>query len=592
MVRKSLFVLVAVLLAAIPLTAQTSWMKNYGGEGSETGWVVEQTTDGGYFVLGTTSSFGAGEADIWLLKTDSSGDTLWTKTYGGSLTEWASSGQLTSDGGYIIAGYTESFGAGKYDIWLLKTDSSGDTVWTQTYGDTGYEEANSVQRTTDGGYIITGYNNGVFNEEYGYVRPGDIWLIKTDDGGNLLWEKTYGTPEDEYEEGMCVRQTSDGGYIIVGETQSFAPGMKALWLLKTDAEGDTAWSRVYGGEIWDRGECVQETEDGGYILLGSTSSFATGIQDFWLLKTDAQGDTLWTHTYGGDSMDIGHSVQQTSDRGYILTGRAYPSDTAQFWDVWLLKTDAYGDTLWTRFYGTDLKDGGCCVQQTSDGGYVVVGFTDFPKACNRGNLWLLKTDEGGDTLWTRTYGEIYAPDYGSFVQQTSDGGYIVTGWTDSYDIGGKDLWVIKTNDQGDSLWTRIFGGTGFESGICVQETSDRGYILTGSTDSYGAGGSDLWLIKTDSLGFVETVQEEPIADAPADWQVLSPIGKRIVLRYEDRPQGFSASVFDVSGRTVDEIHSTADSGTISWGDTAPTGVYFIKEVSNHQTRTQKVIIIN
>jgi len=483
MVRKSLVVLVAVLVAAIPTAAQTGWMKNYGGEGSETGWVVEQTTDGGYFVLGTTSSFGAGEADIWLLKTDSSGDTLWTKTYGGSLTEWASSGQLTSDGGCIIAGYTESFGAGKYDIWLLKTDSSGDTVWTQTYGDTGYEEANSVQRTTDGGYIITGYNNGVFNEEYGYVRPGDIWLIKTDDGGNLLWEKTYGTPEDEYEEGMCVRQTSDGGYIVGCYGLDDPATLSKARLMKTDASGDTVWIYRTSANRWF--DCVEETLDGEYIIAGNFN-----IADLGLAKISETGSLLWEKTYGDPAPvnDWANGLAETSDGGYIVTG----------------------------LYAA-LFPGGS------------------PK---NGDLWLLKTDENGDTLWTRTYGK---------------------------------------NPQ-------------FDFGNCVRTTSDGGYIVTGITKSYTNGDYDLWLIKTDEYGMI-SVAEEPGADAPADWQVLSPIGHSIVLRYEDRPQGFSASVFDASGRKVDEIHASQASGTIIWGDTQTPGVYFIRSSSDNTMTTRKVILV-
>jgi len=213
---------------------------------------------------------------VGLLKTDSDGNTLWTRTYGGSSDEKGYSAQLTSDGGYIIAGYTGSFGAGRSDVYLLKTDSSGDTLWTRTCGGS----------DSDCGY--------------------------------------------------SVQQTSDGGYIIAGETESFGAGDDDVYLVKTDSDGDTLWTRSYGGSGYDRGRSVQQTSDGGYIIAGYTNSFGAGNTDVWLLRTDSSGDTLWTRTYGEMPYDYGHSVELTSDGGYIIAG-----DTRSFgagdYDVWLIK---------------------------------------------------------------------------------------------------------------------------------------------------------------------------------------------------------------------------------------------------------------
>ena len=198
------------------------WTETFGGSDNEVGYSVQQTTDGGYIIAGSTESFGAGNADVWLVKTDASGDTLWTKTFGGSELDIGYSVQQTLEGGYIIAGVSFSFGA---DVWLIKTDASGDTLWTKTFGGSDRDRSYSVQQTTDGGCIITGYTRsfGAGNE--------DVWLVKTDASGDTLWTKTIGGIDTD--RGYSVQQTTDGGYIIVGHTSSFGAGASDVWLIKT-----------------------------------------------------------------------------------------------------------------------------------------------------------------------------------------------------------------------------------------------------------------------------------------------------------------------------------------------------------------------
>ncbi|MDP7000223.1 MAG: hypothetical protein QF569_29625, partial [Candidatus Poribacteria bacterium] len=177
--------------------------------------------------------------------------------------------------------------------------------------------------------------------------------------------QTYGGSENDY--GYSVQQTSDDGYIITGETYSYGNGEADVWLIRTDANGDTLWTQTYGGSESDIGNSVQQTSDGGYIIAGETYSYGNGAADVWLIKTDADGDTLWTQTFGGTEFDIAHSVQQTSDDGYIITGETYSYGNGEA-DVWLIKTDANGDTLWTQTFGGSESDIGNSVQQTSDGG--------------------------------------------------------------------------------------------------------------------------------------------------------------------------------------------------------------------------------
>jgi hypothetical protein len=359
------------------------------------------------------------------------GDTLWTRTYGGGLWEYAYCVQQTNDGGYIIVGSTGSFPAG-FDVYMVKTDADGDTLWTRKYGGSAGDVGFWIQQTTDGGYIVAGFTNS-----FG-AGNNDVYLVKTDVNGDSLWTRTYGG--SNHEMAQCVRQTSDGGFVVAGHTLSFGAGQYDVWLLKTDANGDTLWTRTYGGADAEWGYSVEQTTDGGYILAGFTYSFGAGDRDFYLVKTDANGDTLWTRTYGGAEWDVAYSVEQTSDGGYILTGETVSFGPA--WeDVWLLKTDPNGDTLWTRVYGGGDWDGGYCVRQTADGGYLVTGGT-WSFGAGDGDFYVLKTDPNGDTTWTRTYGG-NQDDYGWCGQQTADGAYILVGETSSFGSGNSDMYLLK-----------------------------------------------------------------------------------------------------------------------------------------------------
>jgi len=308
-----------------------AFAKTFGGSFDDLASSVQQTSDGGYIVAGYTRSFGAGYLDVFLLKTDASGNLQWAKTFGGSSGDSASSVQQTSDGGYIVAGYTRSFGAGG-DVFLLKTDASGNLQWAKTFGGSDYDWAYSVQQTSDGGYIVAGYTLS-FGAGY-----DDVFLLKTDASGNLQWAKTFGG--SDYDWAYSVQQTSDGGYIVAGYTLSFGAGGD-VFLLKTDASGNLQWAKTFGGSSYDYAWSVQQTSDGGYIVAGYTGSFGAGGPDVFLLKTDASGNLQWAKTFGGSDYDWAFSVQQTSDGGYIVAGYTYSFGAGG--NVFLLKTDANGN---------------------------------------------------------------------------------------------------------------------------------------------------------------------------------------------------------------------------------------------------------
>jgi hypothetical protein len=376
-------------------------------------------------------------------------------------------------------------------VLLLVCFARAQSTWIRTYGGMNDDEGWFVQQTTDGGYIITGATYS-----FGDTSNGDVYLIKTNSSGDTIWTRTYGGAG--MDGGYCVRQTTDGGYIITGYTYSFNDtALGDVYLIKTNAFGDTIWTRSYGGTSYDKGYSVRQTSDSGYIVAGYTWSFGAGEQDVYLIKTNASGDTLWTRTYGGKGIDGGYCVQQTTDGGYIITGNTHSFGAGNY-DVWLIKTDASGDTLWTKTYGGTSEDDGYCVQQTTDGGYIITGMT---KSFGAGNadVYLIKTNASGDTLWTRTYGGTNY-DQGNSVQQTPDSGYIIAGYTWSFGAGNQEVYLIKTDASGDTLWTRTYGGAGNSLANSVQRTADGGYIIAGTTDDFGPSNADVYLIKTDSNG--------------------------------------------------------------------------------------------
>ncbi len=372
--------------------------------------------------------------------------------------------------------------------------------WEKTFGGTGRDEAYCVQQTSDGGYIIVGST-----DSYGAAGWADVYLIKTDPYGNSEWEKTFGGSGSE--EAFSVQQTSDGGYIIVGiivgETAS------DVYLIKADPCGNNEWQKTFGTnpdhEIYEGGHSVQQTSEGGYIIAGMTCYWyhlhpypeTLCDCDFYLIKTDSVGNMQWERIFGeSNANEQAYSIQQTSDGGYIIAGlidscAANPQERCE--DVYLIKTDSAGNTQWDKTFGGSGFETGQSVQQTSNGGYIVAGRSSSYGAGGY-DVYLIKTDSAGNMLWQKTFG---GSDYdeGYLVQQTADGGYIIAGRTSSYGAGGCDVYLIKTDSAGNMQWEKTFGGSGYDVGYSVQQTSDSGYIIAGDTSSYGAGGYDVYLIK-------------------------------------------------------------------------------------------------
>lgn len=447
--------------------------------------------------------------------------------------------------------------------------------WQRTFGGIYDDLGREVQQTEDGGYIVVGYTRPNGSARY-------LWLLKTNAMGFEEWNRIYNT--NSWNQGYSVQQTLDGGYVVVGWIYPY--NNYDVWLIKTDAQGNLLWEKTFGGSDDDIGYCVRQTADGGYILIGQTGSY------LWLIKTDVNGDTIWTKTYSGR----GYFVQQTIDSGYIITG-----STGEFIpDVLLLKTDAQGNEVWSKTYIGRYSDEGYCVQQTADTGYIVAGVNGAQSGNFYSDLWLIKTDQNGDTLWTKSLaGGFYGHKVGRWVQQTETG-YIITGY------GGIDvnLWLIKTDLEGNVLWDTTFDSGGWiDEGYCVHQTTDDGYIITGLYKSSGELSGDLWLIKMKPETGAEEIpnlksQISKLVIYPNPFSEKTKIIWQTSEREWSREKGVaSIKIYDATGRlvrqfnhlTIQPFNKIVWDGADDMGCKLSAGIYFCQFRYEGKMITQKLI---
>jgi len=373
----------------------------------------------------------------------------WARTYGGVQVEVAYSVQTTADGGFVVAGYTTSFGAGGPDAWVLRLDAGGDPVWQAAFGGSGSDVAYAVRVTADGGFVLCGYTSSS-------TAGGDVraWVFRLDAGGGLVWQKAYG-PGVAYD----VRPMPDGGFVVVGATTAFGAAGLDAWVLRLDAQGNILWQRRYGGGGSDVGYSVRVTSDGGFVVAGFTTSFGAGSYDAWVLRLDASGNVLWQRAYGGGLQDWADSVDLTPDGGFVVAGYTESLGAGQN-DVWVLKLDASGNVQWTATYGDTADDYAYAVQALPDGGFVVAGYTTSFGAVYLGDFWVLRLGSDGTIVWQKRYGGV-SYDWAYAVQSTPDGGFVVAGMSQSFNALNRDVWVVRTD------------GTGGVGGFCplVHDTS-------------------------------------------------------------------------------------------------------------------------
>ncbi|MEZ4884099.1 MAG: hypothetical protein R3E32_05105 [Chitinophagales bacterium] len=365
-------------------------------------------------------------------------DDTFQRTFGGAERDEGRSVVSAHNGGYVIAANTESFGSGGSDIHLMKLDRLGQLDWRRNYGGLRDEKANDLIATKNGGYLVVGST-----QTYGKGEE-DMWLLKLNSSGRKDWERTYGGEKQDI--GLKVIALQDGNFVLSGLTQSQGMGKGDVWLLKIDADGDVLWEKTMGGEDWDVGMDVVEAEAGSLIVVGYSQSFnEKRTADGWAAKIDASGDSIyWTQTFGGEQSDIFTNIVAAKDSTYILAGN-------------------------TKSYGNGAED-----------------------------VWMLKIDNKGRKIWQKTVGG-KGRDIANNLMVTSMGEYTVVGQTSSAGAGAEDAWLLGMDESGRFLWKNEVGSKGMDSGTAIVETADKGYVMVGATPT-DKGDMDIWVIHLDGRG--------------------------------------------------------------------------------------------
>ncbi len=414
---------IPLLFIVSGLFAQSQFQTTVGGTGFEEGYSIVQTTDEGYVIAGQTTFYGAGGFDIYVVKLDYSGTLQWTRTIGGSGNDWGN-GIVKSADGYAVAGYTTSFGAGNADVYVAKLDTTGALQWTRTIGGAGDDRGWGIASTSDGGYAVAAYS-----ASFG-AGDRDLYVVKLDSIGTIQWTRTVGGANRE--RGHHIVQTTDGGYAVTGSSISFGAGGSDVYLVKLDSSGMVQWTRTVGGTADDRSYGIVHTTDGGYAIAGETHSFGAGDADLYVVKLDSIGVLQWTSTVGGANPDWGWGIVQTTDEGYVISG-------------------------WTASFGS--------------------------------KYYIVKLDSTGAVQWTRTVGGV-SGDGGYGITQTADAGYAVTGGSFSFGAGGKDVYVVKLDSSGNTCGNQGTGGTASSGGISGSGGVSGSGGIPGSGGNSGSGGTD------------------------------------------------------------------------------------------------------
>lgn len=555
---------------------QSKWIKTFGADELDGANHVLPLADG-YLITGFTSSFGNGGNDLWVIRTDKNRKKVWDKFYGGMHMETGFKSMPTRDGGFIILAQTHSYGAGSGDIWVLKISDSGTVLWDKTYGNEGFDIGNDICLSNDNGYMIVGTTNSKKTNSL------DAYVIKIDSIGNVLWDQVYG--------GLSVdginsisKINDEYGYMLFGHTKSYMldesrkkkkgifgrmldsifkkEASSESWLINIDEYGDRNWHTTYGGKKEDVGKEINSFSDGSFLLSNETQSFGKGGKDIWLIKIDSNGKIIWESTVGGKTDEYAGSTKLKSDKEIFISGHKLMKNKISFrsllflksnnknninafivklnykgkvvWqrdnfedekssvpfitvlgksiliagqkstiyngngDAWIALLNKDGEKVWEDSFGGRGADGGNDVLGTSDGGYISVGYTNA-YGSGKNDVWIIKTDFNGEKQWSRVYGG-KLDDYGWGVTESDDGGYVIAGETFSFGSGQSDIYLLKIDSNGNMKWNTTFGGLAEDVAYSVVNSNDGGFIVAAQTKSYGKGGSDGMIVKFDSKG--------------------------------------------------------------------------------------------
>jgi len=465
------------------------------------------------------------------------GDVIWNKMFGGEAYDEANSVVYTDTDEFIAAGYTQSYGLGRWgNAYLFKADEFGDSVWTRNFGWDGNDVFADLVESSARNFVGTGLPHTEFNFE-------NIYLVKVDINGNLLWEKNFGGPQKEV--ALSLVNSDDGGLVITGVTKSFSVGEEDLFIFKTSVDGDSLWFKTYGTVGNDGGYGISKTSDGGYIIAGQYN-----WSDLWLLKVDASGDTMWTKIFGGNNFDEGLSVIETEDNGYIVCGHSSSFGNGEL-DIYVVKTDSAGNLQWQKTYGGP--------------GY----------------------DEGRKIL-------------------KRDNGYLVMGNTDSGITGELNYYIIWTNENGDTVQTKTYGDAGDDRCFDVIDVGYQYFLIAGS-DFNNATLGDAGLLLIESGNNPSGVTHDPVITGYSLSDAYpNPFNPTTTIQFEIGESGFvSLKVFDISGSEVAtlvndikpagsyKVNFSAKSGSASGGNAynLPSGTYFYTLTTDNFTQTKKMILL-
>ena len=492
--------------------------------------------------------------------------------------------------------------------------------WQYSYGGSSDDVIESVEYTKNGGFVVAGYtlsNNGTVTTNYG---GEDFWILKLDSLGINDWEHNYGGTNGDF--AKSINQTSDGGYIVAGCTFSNDSnvsgnhGARDGWIIKLDSVGNIQWSKCLGGTDWDRINDIKQTLDGGYILAGDTKSNDGdvsgnhGASDFWVLKLDSSGGFVWKECLGGTGDEWAMSVSQSIDSGYVLVGFTNSNDgdiiagtNHGYDDFWIVKLNSLGAIIWQKCFGGTNNEWAESVKQTTDGGYIVSGWTSSNNGNVSGNhgiaedYWIIKLNANGNLIWQKCLGgSNYDNAYS--INLTNDGGYLIAGYTNSTDgdvfgnHSGGDCWIVKLDSVGLLKWQKCLGGTNWDFAVSVQQTSDGGIIVGANSSSsdgdltFNNGNLDYWLIK---LSNISGYFEEPY---PTPCIVVYPNPSNSVFKIINTCNGFSnlVTIYDIYGRVIfKQLINNNVENEINLNQVKP-GPYLLNIENNELSVQMKIIV--
>lgn len=464
-------------------------------------------------------------------------------------------------------------------IWTV-VNANAQTTFEKVFGgnmanDGGY----SVVQSSDSGYVFTGYWC------YGVSPCNDhMFLIKTDYRGNLLWIKLFKGYEALYSIGRSVVNTLDGGFAVAGYTTLPNQDHPHIYLVKTNSNGDTLWTKLYGHQFYScYGFSLKRTHDNKLIMTGFCDGITASPIFLKVGANDGQLMSRKSFNFGTNKHAIAISINEVTG-GYALAGFVSESNGSSNFDIFLIKTNNYGDSLWTRIYSGNYDDHGYCVEKTSDNGLIIAGATTSFGAGGY-DAYVIKTDSNGVVQWTKTYGGL-DNDFANYIFATSDGGYIITGSTESLSVGMYDVYLIKIDSLGNQQWYKTFGGVNADYAYCVQQTFDGGYILVGMR------GDNIYLIKTDRNGDVVNIEEINASSLIPKIKICpNPFSYYTTIELSTELIDATLIIYDITGKEIKQTNNISGNKITLSRNYLPSGLYLMRIIQNNEIIASEKLMI-